>query len=82
MSLPVTRVLTPVENESVICRSAGNSRVLMLTSAPEKSPERSGVKVLLVEIPSSRPAGKRSSGTTFRSGSVLGIRAPLSDVVV
>ena len=63
-------------------RRAGNSRVLRLTAAPLKSPGWSGVKVFEVVMPSSRLAGNRSSGTTLRSGSGLGIRAPLSEVVV
>ena len=63
-------------------RVLGNSRVLMSTSAPLKSPCRSGVKVLLVVMVCSRPAGNMSSGTTRRSGSGLGTRAPLSELVV
>ena len=63
-------------------RCAGNSRVWMSTLAPAKSPGWSGVKVFTVVIVWSRPVGKRSSGTTFFSGSGLGIRAPLSEVCV
>jgi hypothetical protein len=40
------------------------------------------VNVFEVVIPSSNADGKRSSGTTLRSGSGLGILAPFSDVVV
>jgi hypothetical protein len=54
----------------------------MSTCAPLKSPCWSGVNVFEVVIDCSSPAGKRSSGTTFRSGSGLGMRDPLSDVVV
>jgi hypothetical protein len=54
----------------------------MSTCAPAKSPGKSGVKVFEVVIVWSSDAGKRSSGTTFRSGSGLGSRAPLSAVVV
>jgi hypothetical protein len=63
-------------------RRAGNSRVRMSTCAPEKSPDRSGVNVFDVVMVWSSPVGKRSSGTTLRSGSGLGSRAPLSEVVV
>ena len=40
------------------------------------------VNSVTAEQISRSPDGKRSSGTTFRSGSGLGTRAPLSDVVV
>src|SRR5918995_546583 len=82
MSLPLAAVLRPADAEKLTTRPAGNSRVFKLTDAPEKSPGWSGVKVLEVVIPSSRAEGKRSSGTTLRSGSGLGTRAPLRDVVV
>jgi hypothetical protein len=81
-SFPVAAVLKPPDTEKVITRRAGNSRVLRLTDAPLKSPNWSGVKVLEVVTPSSKPAGKRSRGTTLRSGSGLGSRVPFSDVVV
>ena len=64
------------------CRIAGNSRVLISTCAPLKSPCWSGVKVLEVVIVSRRPDGNRSSGTVRFSGSGLGTRVPLSGVVV
>ena len=79
---PVAASLRPLETEYVNCRLAGNSRVLMSTCAPLKSPCRSGVNVLEVVIDWMMPLGKRSSGTTLRSGSGLGMRAPLSDAVV
>ena len=60
----------------------GYSRVRMFTSAPLKSPDRLGVKVLVVDTVCSSPAGNMSSGTTRRSGSGLGMRAPLSAAVV
>ena len=63
-------------------RFAGNSRVVMSTDAPVKSPGWSGVNVLLVVTLCSSADGNRSSGTTLRSGSGLGMRAPFSDVVV
>ena len=81
-SLPMTRELKPVPTENDTLRWAGNSRVLMLTCAPEKSPGWSGVNVFEVVTPSRRAAGKRSNGTTFFSGSGLGMRAPLSEAVV
>jgi hypothetical protein len=54
----------------------------MSTRAPLKSPGWSGVNVLAVVMLSMSADGKRSSGTTLRSGSGLGTRAPLSDVCV
>ena len=76
------RLLYPVESEKAVTRDAGNSRVRRSTSAPLKSPDWSGVNVFDVVTDCSRFDGKRSSGTTRRSGSGLGMRAPLSDVVV
>ena len=75
-------MLSPAEAEKIRTRSAGNSCVVTFTAAPLKSPGWSGVNVFEVVIPSSSSEGNRSSGTTFRSGSGLGRRAPLSDVVV
>ncbi|MDZ7632334.1 MAG: hypothetical protein U5K74_13545 [Gemmatimonadaceae bacterium] len=54
----------------------------MFTAAPAKSPGWSGVNVFEVVTLWISPAGKRSSGTTLRSGSGLGSRAPFSDDVV
>ncbi len=71
-----------MESEYEICRSAGNSRVRISTDAPEKSPGWSGVNVFEVVMDCSSPEGKRSSGTTLRSGSELGSRVPFNDVVV
>ncbi len=80
--VPVTASLAPADSEKAKTRPAGYSRVRMFTCAPEKSPGWSGVKVLEVVTVCSIPAGKRSSGTIFRSGSGLGMRAPFSEVVV
>ena len=52
------------------------------TCAPEKSPAWSGVNVFDVVTDCSSAVGNMSSGTTRRSGSGLGSRAPLSEVVV
>ena len=54
----------------------------MSTEAPEKSPGWSGVNVFDVVMLWMSPDGKRSSATTLRSGSGLGMRVPLSDAVV
>src|SRR5215207_6759128 len=82
MFLPVPNVFRPADAEKVAIRRAGNSRVFRLTDAPLKSPGWSGVNVFDVVMPSSRLDGNRSSGTTLRSGSGLGIRAPFSEVLV
>ena len=63
-------------------RWVGNSRVWISTCAPEKSPGWSGVNVFTVVIVCNSPAGNRSSGTTFFSGSGLGMRAPFREVCV
>src|SRR5262245_41496504 len=81
-SLPVTAELKLEPAENVIFRPAGNSRVFRFTCAPLKSPGCSGVNDLEVVMVSSKDDGNRSSGTTFRSGSGLGIRALFNDVVV
>ena len=80
-SRKVTASLAPSEKESVR-KALPKERVFRFTWAPVKSPDWSGVKVFETVIDSSVPAGKRSSGTTRRSGSGLGRRAPLSWVVV
>ncbi len=82
MSTRVAPVFPPPDMENVSILRSGNSRVLRFTDAPLKSPDWSGVKVLDVVIDSSRLDGKRSNGTTLRSGSGLGTRAPFSAVVV
>jgi hypothetical protein len=78
----VTAVLKPCDVDSVSRRCVGYSRVRMSTCAPLKSPCMSGVNVLAVVIDCSSPAGNRSSGTIFRSGSGLGTWLPLRDVLV
>ena len=78
----MTAELKPVLKEKLTKGCDGASRVRMFTCAPLKSPGWSGVKVLLVVMACSSPEGNRSSGTTLRSGSGLGMRAPFSEVVV
>ena len=52
------------------------------TRPPANSAERSGEYDLFTWMLSSRPAGNRSSGTTFLSGSVVGMIAPDSVVLL
>src|SRR3954469_24306549 len=70
----------PITNAPV--RVAGNSFVLMSIRAPLKSPCRSGENVFDAVIVCTSPAGNMSSGTTRFSGSGLGMREPLSELVV
>src|SRR5690606_41293736 len=77
--LPVTASLMPVDIDRDRNGRPANSRVLMSTEAPEKSPGWSGVKGLDVVIAESSEDGKGSGGTTSRSGSADRIRPPLGD---
>ena len=60
----------------------GNLMGLICTRPPANSAERSGEYDLLTCTLSRRPAGNRSSGTTFLSGSVVGSVEPDSDVLL
>ena len=72
----------PIDDEKMYVRRSGNSRVSMSTEAPEKSPAKSGVNVLVVLMDCSSADGKMSSGTKRFSGSGLGSRAPFRLVTV
>jgi hypothetical protein len=55
---------------------------MIWTRPPANSAERSGEYDLLTCTLSIRPVGKRSSGTTFLSGSVVGSTDPASVVLL
>src|SRR5687768_4007127 len=82
IGLPTMASLPPNEMEYERCVSKGDSLVRRSTDPPLKSPGWSGVNVFAVTTIWRRFDGKRSKGTTLRSGSGLGRRAPLSDAVV
>src|SRR5687768_15857908 len=60
----------------------GNFSGWICTRPPANSAERSGEYDLLTCTLSSSPAGNRSSGTTFLSGSVVGSVDPASVVLL
>ena len=66
--------------EKFITGSVGNESGSISTSPPEKSAGLSGRYDLTTETLSMSPVGKRSSGTTRLSGSVVGSTAPFSVV--
>ena len=69
-----------IENRSILAE--GNSTVCICTRPPENSPGMSGVYVFNTLILSINSAGKRSSGTTRFSGSVVGTIELLSIVAL
>ena len=74
-------VESPDDAENDALKAAGNDRVLMSMSPPEKLPGRSGVKVFSVTMFSRKSLGNRSNWTLRRSGSAVGSVEPLSWVL-